>query len=52
MGPADAADYIAQMAGELARIARTAKLDPLAYFLEMARIEATTCLRRLQSGRL
>jgi hypothetical protein len=39
MLPAGAADYIA------------AKLDPLAYFLEMARIEATTCLRRLQGGR-
>jgi hypothetical protein len=50
MLPADAADYIAQMTAELARIARTAKLDPLAYFLEMARIEATTCLRWLQGG--
>jgi len=49
--PADAADYIAQMTAELARMARTAKLDPLAYFLEMARIEATTCLRRFQGDR-
>jgi hypothetical protein len=51
MGPADAADYIAQMAAELAQIARTAKLDALAYFLEMARIEARTCLRRLEGRR-
>ncbi len=51
MQAADAADYIAQMAAELARIARTAKLDPLAYFLEMARIEAKTCLRRLEGRR-
>ena len=51
MGPADAADYIAQMAAELAQIARTAKLDALAYFLEMARIEANTCLRRLEGRR-
>ena len=46
MHAADAADYIAQMTAELARIARTARLDTLAYFLEMARIEATTCARR------
>lgn len=51
MRPADAADYIAQMAAELAQIARTAKLDALAYFLEMARIEARTCLRRPSSRR-
>lgn len=48
MTEADAADYIAQMAAELARIARSARLEPLAYFLEMARIEASTTLRRLQ----
>ena len=51
MHPADAADYIAQMTAELARIARTARLEPLAYFLEMARIEATTSLRRIQNRR-
>jgi hypothetical protein len=51
MRPADAADYIAQMTVELARIARTARLEPLAYFLEMARIEATTSLRRIQNRR-
>ena len=51
MGSADAADYIAQMAAELAQIARTAKRDALACFLEMARIEARTCLRRLEGRR-
>ena len=34
--------YIAQMAGEMAGMARSAKLDVLAYFLEMAKIEANT----------
>ena len=38
--------YIAQMAGELAAMARATKLELLAYFLEMARIEATTRSRR------
>lgn len=47
MTATDAAEYIAQMAAELARIARTARLESLAYFLEMTRIEATTTLRRL-----
>lgn len=34
--------YIAQMSGEMAVMARSAKLDVLAYFLEMAKIEANT----------
>ena len=51
MLPADAADYITHMTAELAHIARTAKLDSLAYFLEMARIEAATCLRRIENRR-
>lgn len=38
--------YIAQMSGELAAMARATKLELLAYFLEMARIEATTRSRR------
>jgi hypothetical protein len=33
--------YLSQMTGELAAMARSARLDLLAYFLEMARIEAT-----------
>lgn len=40
------ARYIAQMSGELAAMARATKLELLAYFLEMARIEATTRSRR------
>lgn len=36
----EAARYIGQMVGEMALIAREAKLELLAYFLEMARIEA------------
>jgi len=38
--PADAAQYIATLAGELAQIARTHKLESLGYILEMARLEA------------
>ena len=36
----DVAAYVSQMAGEMASMARSARLDLLAYFLEMARIEA------------
>ena len=36
----EVAIYVSQMAGEMAAMARTARLDLLAYFLEMARIEA------------
>ena len=36
----DVAAYISQMVGEMAVMARSAHLDLLAYFLEMARIEA------------
>jgi len=37
---AEVADYIGQIAGEIASMARDAKLDMLAYFLTMARMEA------------
>lgn len=43
---ADIAAYIAQLSGELAGLARTSRFDLLAYFLEMARLEAMS-----QSGR-
>jgi hypothetical protein len=36
----EVATYVSQMTGEMAAMARTARLDLLAYFLEMARIEA------------
>lgn len=35
----DAARYIAEMTGELAEMARTSRLDLLAYLLEMAQAE-------------
>jgi hypothetical protein len=38
----EAARYISQMTGEMVLLARSARLDLLAYFLEMARIEAQT----------
>ncbi len=34
--------FIIQMSGELSALARAARLDVLAYFLEMARIEAAS----------
>ena len=39
-GCEEVAAYISQMTGEMASMARSARLDLLAYFLEMARIEA------------
>ncbi|MGP0061283.1 MAG: hypothetical protein ACLPID_18585 [Beijerinckiaceae bacterium] len=43
---AGVAEYVAQMAAELASIAGAAKLDMLTYFLNMARIEAESYYRR------
>jgi hypothetical protein len=40
-----AAQYIAQMAAELAEIAERAQLDLLTYFLKMAQMEAEAYLR-------
>ncbi len=39
--PAEAARYIAEFSAELSTIARHARLDLLAYLLDMARLEAT-----------
>ena len=39
---AELAGYIAQLTGQMAVMARGEKLDLLAYFLDMARIEAAT----------
>ena len=44
----ESARYIAQMSAELASIARASHLDLLAYFLEMARVEATSNIRKLE----
>ncbi|MHB2165956.1 hypothetical protein [Alsobacter sp. R-9] len=38
--PAEVARYVAQITGELSALARSARLDTLVYFLEMARHEA------------
>ena len=43
-----AAQYIAQMSAELAVMARSANLDLLAYFLDMARVEATSSVHKLE----
>lgn len=39
---AEVAGYIAQMTAEMAGMARSTRLDLLAYFLDMARIEANS----------
>jgi hypothetical protein len=36
------------MSAELASIARASSLDLLAYFLDMARVEATSSIRKLE----
>lgn len=46
----DVARYIAQMTTELASIARSTDLQLLAYFLEMARVEATNLTRKLDAS--
>jgi hypothetical protein len=42
---ADTADYIAKMSAELVSLAQSAKLELLAYFLDMARMEAISEVR-------
>jgi hypothetical protein len=44
----ESAQYIAQMSAELASIARASSLDLLAYFLEMARVEASNSVRKFE----
>ena len=43
---AEIAGYIGQMTSELATMASTARLDLLAYFLNLARLEAEVVQRR------
>jgi hypothetical protein len=43
--PNELATYIAQMSGELAMMARNARLEVIAYFLEMVRHEAQKTAR-------
>jgi hypothetical protein len=47
--PGDAARYIGEMTAELAQFARRHELATLAYFLEMAHIEAGDEAHRLES---
>ena len=44
----EVARYIGQMSGELAGMARKSDFDLLAYFLEMARVEARALVRKFQ----
>ena len=48
--PAEAAAYVAELAGDLASIARRHGLDALGYILDMAKLEAET-VRRHAGGR-
>ena len=43
---AEIAGYIAQLTAEMATMAGAARLDLLAYFLSLARMEAETVMRR------
>ena len=43
----EAAHYIAELAGELAGIARGTKLDLVAYLLDIVRLEAARTARRI-----
>jgi hypothetical protein len=47
MSPEETARYIAEFSAELSFLARRAKLDLLAYLLDMARLEA---IRTVQAG--
>lgn len=42
--PADVAEYVAEYTKGLARLARSSKLDVLAYLLDVAHLEARTVL--------
>jgi len=46
--PSEAADYIASLTAELARIARSHGLESLGYILDMARLEADQISRGTQ----
>ena len=46
----ESAAYIAQMTLELERLAATADLELVAYFLAMARAEAEACLQPARGG--
>jgi len=46
----EAADYIASLADELARLAKSHNLDALAYILDMARLEADQMSKRWAGG--
>jgi hypothetical protein len=49
-GPAEAAAYVGELAGDLALIARKHGLDTLGYILDMAKLEADN-VARLANGR-
>ena len=40
-----AANYVAELSGELAALARQHRLDALGYILEMARLEAESAIK-------
>lgn len=49
--PTTAADYIAQLTAELAKVARQHGLDALGFILDMARLEAESAARHV-NGRM
>lgn len=48
VSPAQTADYIAAHLKDMTHLARSAKMDRLVYFLEMAQIEATDLAQKIQ----
>jgi hypothetical protein len=46
----EVARYIGQMSAELSTMARKSDFDLLAYFLEMARVEARALVRKFEQG--
>jgi hypothetical protein len=51
ISPGEVAHYIAEFSAELSLLARDAKLEFLAYLLEMVRMEATVATGRVRSDR-
>ncbi|MDX3807397.1 hypothetical protein ACXIUS_21415 [Bosea thiooxidans] len=50
--PLEAATFIEGMASELRLMARSAKLETLSYFLEMARFEASAQIQKIAERKL
>ncbi len=52
LSPLEVANFVEGMTSELRLMARSAKLDTLSYFLEMARIEASAQIEQIAEREL